>query len=47
MKNVIDIEKDELNELDILSCLRSETLSDLLSFNSDSGLGRLNKSFQF
>ena len=37
----------EFNDLDILSCLRYESSSDLLGINSDSVVGRLNKSFQF
>ena len=46
-KNVIDTEKDKLNELGILSCLKSKSSSGLLSFNSVSVVGRLNKLFQF
>ena len=47
LNSVFDSKKDELDELVISSCLRSESLSDLLSFISDSIVGRLNKSFQF
>ena len=46
-ENVFDTDKDEVNELDISSWLRSESSSNLLSFNSNNVVGRLNKSFQF
>ena len=47
LNSVFDPKKDELDELVISSCSRFESLSDLLSFISDSVVGRLNKSFQF
>ena len=47
LNSVFHPKKDELDELVISSCLRSESLSDLLSFTSDSVVVRLNKSFQF